>query len=152
MHLSFAGSPDIAADRATVWRALLDPHTVARAASSIESVERVDDARFKLVAALGIGALKLRFSLQAELFDVIEPTSARLRVRGKAPGSTLDATTSFRLEELEPRRIRLHWKVDSGVGGTVASVGARLLEATVRRLTEEFWRDFAAMVSREAAA
>jgi carbon monoxide dehydrogenase subunit G len=152
MRLSFAGAPDITADRATVWQALLDPHAVARAASSIESVERVDETHFKVVAALGIGALKLRFTLNAELFDIVEGRTARLRVRGKAPGSTLDATTSFRLEEIEPRCIRLHWQADSDVGGTVASVGARLLEGTARRLTEEFWRDFAAMVSREAAA
>jgi carbon monoxide dehydrogenase subunit G len=31
----------------------------------------------------------------------------------------------------------------------VASVGARLLEGTARRLTEEFWTDFARRVSAE---
>ena len=34
----------------------------------------------------------------------------------------------------------------SDISGTVASVGARLLEGTARRLTEEFWTDFARRV------
>jgi carbon monoxide dehydrogenase subunit G len=33
------------------------------------------------------------------------------------------------------------------VSGTVASVGARLLEGTSRKLTEQFWTDFAQRVS-----
>lgn len=151
MRMTFSGAPDIAAPRAMVWRALMDPDFVARAATSIESVERIDPTHFKVVAALGVGPLKLRFAMNAELFDLVEEESARMRVRGKAPGSTVDVTTSFRLEETAPGTIRLHWQADSEVGGTVASVGARLLEGTARRLTEEFWRDFAALVSRQAA-
>jgi carbon monoxide dehydrogenase subunit G len=95
--------------------------------------------------------LKLRFNLAAELFDIVEGRSAKMRVRGKAPGSTLDATTSFVLEDGGPGIVKLAWRADSEVGGTVASVGARLLEGTARRLTEEFWQDFATKVSSTAA-
>ena len=147
MRLSFQGSPEVRADVATVWGRLLDPDFVASTAPAIESVTTEDPTHFKAVAALGVGALKLRFTLAIELFDLVERQSAKLRVRGKAPGSTLDATTSFRLEELGPKLVRLHWTADADVGGTVASVGARLLEGTARRLTEEFWQDFADQVS-----
>ena len=150
MRLSFSGSPDIKADRQRVWRSLLDPNFVARTAPSIESVETIDPTHFKVVAGLGVGALKLRFAMTAELFDIVEGQTAKMRVRGKAPGSTLDATTSFRLEDAGPGTIRLHWQADSDVGGTIASVGARLLEGTARRLTEEFWQDFANQVSADA--
>jgi carbon monoxide dehydrogenase subunit G len=151
MRMHFEGAPDITADRDTVWRALLDPNFVARAAPSIQSVEPIDATHYKVIAGLGIGPLKLSFKLDVELFDITEPESARMRVRGKAPGSTMDATTSFRLADGGPGTIRLHWTVNADVGGTVASVGARLLEGTARRLTEEFWQDFANLVTREAA-
>jgi carbon monoxide dehydrogenase subunit G len=38
----------------------------------------------------------------------------------------------------------------SEVNGKVASVGARLLEGTARRLTEEFWTDFARRIGESA--
>ena len=147
MRLSFSGAPEIRASRADVWRRLLDPEFVASTAPAIESVERIDPTHFKVVAGLGIGALKLRFTLHVELFDLIEPSSAAMRARGKAPGSTVDVTTRFELAEVEPNVVRLQWTAVTEVGGTVASVGARLLEGTARRLTEAFWRDFAASVS-----
>jgi carbon monoxide dehydrogenase subunit G len=152
MRMSFGGSPEIRASRTQVWESLLDPKVVAANAGAVQSVEEHDATHFTVVAGLGVGALKLKFKLAVELFDIAAGESAKMRARGKAPGSTLDVVTSFRLEELEPRLIRLHWQADSEVGGTVASVGARLLEGTARRLAEEFWRDFAANVSTAAAA
>jgi carbon monoxide dehydrogenase subunit G len=148
--MTFGGAPEIRATREQVWRRLLDPQFVASTASLIEKVDEHDPTHFTVVAGLGIGALKLRFTLKAEIFDIVEGQSAKLRARGKAPGSTLDTTTSFQLEELAPRLIRLNWQAVSEVGGTVASVGARLLEGTARRLAEDFWKDFAKKVSAES--
>jgi carbon monoxide dehydrogenase subunit G len=52
-----------------------------------------------------------------------------------------------RLDEAGSGRTRLNWSATTNVSGTLASVGARLLEGTARRLTEEFWTDFARRVS-----
>ncbi len=152
MRMSFGGSPEIRARRDQVWKSLLDPKVVAASAGAVQEVQEHDATHFTVVAGLGVGSLKIKFKLEVELFDIVEGQSARMRARGKAPGSTLDIVTSFQLEELEPTLIRLVWQADSDVGGTVASVGARLLEGTARRLAEEFWRDFATGVSRSAAA
>ena len=151
MRMTFGGSPTIRASRAHVWQSLLDPNVVAANAGAVQSVEATDPTHFTVIAGLGIGSLKLKFKLTVELFDIVEGQSARMRARGKAPGSTLDVVTSFRLEELEPNLIRLDWQAESEVGGTVASVGARLLEGTARRLAEEFWKDFATSVAQSAA-
>jgi carbon monoxide dehydrogenase subunit G len=149
--MSFGGAPDIRASRDQVWRALMDPKVVAASAGAVEQVEEHDATHFTVVAGLGVGSLKLRFRLNVELFDIVEGESAKMRARGKAPGSTLDVLTSFRLEDGDAGTIRLHWQADSEVGGTVASIGARLLEGTARRLADEFWKDFAEGVSTRAA-
>ena len=41
----------------------------------------------------------------------------------------------------------MSWKAVSDISGTVASVGARLMEGTARKLTEQFWIKFAASIS-----
>lgn len=151
MRMSFGGAPEIRASRDQVWKALLDPKVVAASATAIESVDAHDDTHFTVTAGLGVGSLKLKFKLNVELFEIVDRESAKMRARGKAPGSTLDTVTSFRLEDAGPGVIRLNWTADTDVGGTVASVGARLLEGTARRLAEEFWRDFADAVSKEAS-
>jgi carbon monoxide dehydrogenase subunit G len=150
--MTFQGAPEIKASRAHVWKCLLDPHFVASVSTAIERVEPKDPTHFSVVAALGVGMLKVRFTIEAELFDIVEPTSAKLKARGKAPGSTLNATTAFTLSDSGPGTVKLAWTADSEVGGTVASVGARLLEGTARRLAEEFWQDFADRVSATSPA
>lgn len=150
MRMTFGGAPQIRASREQVWKALLDPKFVASVSTAIERVDAKDPTHFTVIAGLGVGMLKVRFSIEAELFDLVELTSAKLRARGKAPGSTLSATTAFKLEDAGPGLITLAWTAESEVGGTVASVGARLLEGTARRLAEEFWQDFATKVSATA--
>ena len=150
MKLHFAGAPEIATTRAHVWRRLMDPNFVAQSAPGVESVEAIDPTHFKVISAFGVGAIKLRFALNVELADVVEPDHATMRARGKAPGSNVDVTANLRLEDAAPGRVRLNWAADSDVSGTVASVGARLLEGTARKLTEEFWTDFARRVQADA--
>jgi uncharacterized protein len=147
MKLEFSGAPEITASRETVWARLMDPDFVAASAPGVESVEAVDPTHFKVVSGLGVGAVKVKFKLDIELSDIVEPERLRMAARGKAPGSAVDVLSSVRLEETGNGRTRLNWSATTNVSGTVASVGARLLEGTARRLTEEFWTDFARRVS-----
>jgi carbon monoxide dehydrogenase subunit G len=97
------------------------------------------------VAALRTGS---RRTAIVELSDIVEPESARMRARGKAPGSAVDVRTEIRLVELGPNLTRLDWSAETDFSGTVASVGARLLQGTARKLTEQFWEEFARQVAR----
>jgi carbon monoxide dehydrogenase subunit G len=72
-----------------------------------------------------------------------------MRVRGKAPGSAIDVVSSVRIDDAGAGGSQLDWSATCQVSGTVASVGARLMEGTARKLTEQFWTDFARRVSEE---
>jgi carbon monoxide dehydrogenase subunit G len=146
MKLEFSGSPDIRATREHVWSRLVDPDFVAASAPGVETVEALDPTHFKVVSGLGVGSVKVRFKLDVELFDIMDNQSLKMRARGKAPGSAVDVVSSLRILDAAPGTVRLDWSATSEVSGTVASVGARLLEGTARKLTEEFWTDFARRV------
>ena len=146
MKLLFSGAPVITASREQVWQKLLDPDFVAASAPGVESVERVDPTHFKVISGLGVGAVKVRFKLDVELFDIVEGERLKMRARGKAPGSNVDVVSALQVEDAGNGRTRLNWSATSDVSGTVASVGARLLEGTARKLTEQFWTDFARRV------
>jgi len=150
MMLEFSGSPEIAAPRERVWQRLMDPHFVAQSAPGVESVEAVDPTHFKVISGFGLGSIKIRFTMDVELFDIVPGESARMRVRGKSPGSAIDVVSSLEIQDGGPGRSRLNWSATSEVSGTVASVGARLMDGAARKLTEQFWSDFAHRVGEEA--
>jgi carbon monoxide dehydrogenase subunit G len=149
MKLEFSGSPAIAAPRARVWERLMDPHFVAQSAPGVESVEAVDPTHFKVISGFGVGSIRVRFAMDVELFDIDAGKSAKMRVRGKAPGSAIDVVSKLQVDDAGSGGTQLNWSATSEVSGTVASVGARLMEGTARKLTEQFWTDFAQRVSQE---
>ena len=150
MHLDFSGEPMIAAPRQAVWRRLLDPHAVGAASPGVESVEAIDATHFKVVSSLGVGAIRLSLALDIELSDLVEPESARMHARGKAPGSEIDVRTTILLHERDAETTQLQWEATATISGTIASIGARLLEGAVRKLTDDFWDTFAQQASAAA--
>lgn len=150
MRLEFSGAPEIAAPPDQVWKRLLDYKFVASVAPGVESVEAVDDRHFKVVAGVGVGSVKVKFQIDVELSDVVPPKRLTLSAHGKAPGSALDVRTALEVEPVAPNRSRLRWDATSEVRGTVASVGARLLKGTAKKLTEGFWQAFAERVGERS--
>ena len=136
MKLAFAGSPEVRAARSDVWRRLLDPHFIAASAPGVDSVEVLGPNRFRMNLGFGVALLKLHFALDVGFHDIVSEESARMEARGAASGTTVSMDSSIRVEELGPRLQRLHWSAETAVEGTLAGVGARLVEGVARRLTE----------------
>lgn len=143
MRVEFAGTQTVAAPIKTVWERLLDADFVASCAPGVDKVEAIDDSHYKLIAMLGVGSIQLKFAVNIELADLSPPTSARMIVRGNAPGSALSAESGVTLSEDGPKSTSLSWTVGADIRGTVASTGARLLQGTAKKLTEKFWTTFA---------
>jgi 2-furoyl-CoA dehydrogenase large subunit len=143
MKLEFSGSPMIKATREGVWDRLLDPDFVAASTPGVEAVDVVDPTHFAVVSGVGVGAVKVRFKIDVELFDLVDRQSLGMRSRGQAPGSVVEVVSSVRIADAEPGKVRLDWSATSEITGAVASLGGRLLEGAARKLTEGFWTDFA---------
>lgn len=147
MRLELAGTQEIEAPAAVVWKHLIDHEFVGGAAPGLESVAEIDAEHFRVVAGLGVGSIKLRFTLQVALFDLEAPRNLKISVKGDAPGSAMRAEAQVSLVQAGQRSTRLDWALTSDVHGTIASIGARMLQGTVRRLTESFWKKFAKRVT-----
>jgi uncharacterized protein len=149
MRLEFAGSPTIDAPRERVWERLMDPHFLAQSAPGVEAVETIDSTHFKVLSGFGIGSIRVRLTMDVELYDIEQGRSAKMRVHGQAAGSAIDVASAMRVLAAGARSTQLAWSATSQVSGAAASMGARLMEGAARRLTEQFWTDFARRVSQE---
>ena len=130
MKLEFSGSPVIHGTRDYVWSCLTDPDFVAASTPGVETVEALDQTHFKVVSGLGVGAARVRFNLEVELFDMVEGRSLKMRSWGNGLGSMVDVVSSLRIADAAPGTVRLDWSATSEVSGTVAGVGGRFLEGT----------------------
>ena len=131
--MKFQGTVDIGAPRDRVWAFLMDPNDVGPCGPGVESIEVVDETHFKARARVGIGFISARFNVDMEIAERDEPSRAVIKARGQAPGSVVDATATMALSD-GAAGTTMDWSADVNIGGTIASVGARLIEGTANKM------------------
>lgn len=132
MH--FEGTIEIAAPRDRVWSFVTDPTQVGQCGPGVESVEQIDANHFKAKAKVGIGFISARFNSDGEMSIIAAPELAEVKIHGQAPGSAADAVASMHLSHGGEGITIMAWKADVTISGTLASVGARLIEGTANKL------------------
>ncbi len=137
--MEFSGTQTVAATIEKVWAFLMDVNNVAACAPGFQNLEVLEDERWKAVVAVGVGAVKAKFTLDITRPEMQEPEHMTMKGRGKAPGSAVDLFGDMRLTSLEGGVTGMDWKATVTVSGTIASVGARLLQGTAQRLTGQFF-------------
>ncbi len=132
--MQFSGSTLINAPRERVWAFVIDPQQVGWCGPGVESIENVDATHFRARAKVGIGIISARFAVNLELVNAQEPDRAVIKASGQAPGSAVEATGEMRLTGAADGPTTMDWTADVAIMGTMASVGARLIEGTANKL------------------
>jgi carbon monoxide dehydrogenase subunit G len=132
MH--FEGTVQINAPRDKVWGFLIDPNQVGSCGPGVESIEVIDDTHFKATAKVGVGFISARFVVNMEMAELDAPDRALIKAHGQAPGSAVDATATMHLSDGEAGGTTMDWNADVNISGTLASVGARLIEGTANKM------------------
>jgi carbon monoxide dehydrogenase subunit G len=132
--MRFEGSVEIAAPRDRVWAFVIDPNQVGQCGPGVEKIEVIDDTHFKATAKVGIGFISARFVVSMEFAELTAPEQATIKAHGQAPGSAVDATAQMRLSDGADGGTRMDWEADVNIAGTLASVGARMIEGTANKM------------------
>ena len=144
MH--FTGTRDVKAPKDRVFQYVLDPNKVAACAPGFKSMEVLADDHFKPTLAVGIGAIKATFTLDVTLEDVRPTDHAAMRGKGAAAGSAVDMRAAVDLSAVSDEVTHVDWTADVNVSGTIASVGARMMEGVAHKLTDQFFECFCSKI------
>jgi len=132
--MRFEGSVPINAPRDRVWAFVIDPRQVGQCGPGVESIDVIDATHFKATARVGIGFINARFNADMEFAEIEVPDRAVIRAHGQAPGSAVDATAEMRLSDGPDGTTVMDWDADVSIVGSLASVGARLIEGTASKM------------------
>jgi uncharacterized protein len=135
--MRFEGSVPIKASREKVWAFVIDPEQVGPCGPGVEKIDVVDDSHFKATAKVGIGFINARFNVDMEFAEQQPPDRALIKAHGQAPGSAVDALAEMRLSDGDDGTTVMDWNADVNLSGTLASVGARLIEGTANKMISQ---------------
>ena len=150
--MDMTGERRIAAPRQTVWRALNDPAVLKIAIPGCESLEKTSDTDMKATASVKIGPISARFTGKVRLLDLDPPTS--YRIEGEGQGGVAGFAKGGAVVRLadDDAGTLLTYDVKAQVGGKIAQLGARLIDATAKQMADAFFTRFAAEVAAPVAA
>ena len=132
--MKFEGTVEIRAPRDRVWAFLMDPNQVGSCGPGVESIDVIDETHFKAKAKVGIGFISARFVVDLEIAETDPPDRAVIKAHGQAPGSAVDGTATMSLRDGADGATAMDWTADVLIAGSIASVGARLIEGTANKM------------------
>jgi len=145
--MKLEGTTTIPAPRDRVWQHLMNPESLAHALPGCERLESNPDGSYSADLKVGIGAVRGSYHGRVEILDPKPPESYRLRVEGKGTGGFVKGEGTLELTD-DAAGTRLHYSGEAQVGGVIASVGQRLIEAAARQIVGKFFEAFAAEVKQ----
>jgi uncharacterized protein len=133
-----------------VWNALFDPAVLAAALPGCEKLDLVDGA-YVGEMTIKVGPISGKFTGKVQLEDKVEPSPAgqeagalgsmtrghyKMIVDGRGPQGFMKATAAIGLAA-DGDGTKLHYDADAQIGGKIASVGQRLIDASARAITKQ---------------
>jgi len=144
--MDMTGERRIPAPRTIVWDALNDPEVLKASIPGCDSLEKIGDTELKASASIKVGPISAKFSGKVNLTDIDPPSGYRISgegqggVAGFAKGGANVALTEDGADTI------LSYTVNAQVGGKLAQLGGRLIDATAKQMADAFFDRFSKQV------
>ncbi len=150
--MQMSGEYRIEADRDAVWAALNDPDILKQAIPGCQEIDKISDTEFAAKVKVKVGPVTAKFTGNVNFTDLDPPNGYTISGSGKGgPAGFAKGGAKVRLEADGAATI-LHYEVDAQVGGKLAQIGSRLIDATAKKMAGDFFAKFAEVVGGLAPA
>lgn len=146
--MQMTGQYRIEAPRETVWEALNDVEVLRQCIPGCEEIEKSSDTSFAAKVRAKVGPVSARFAGEVTLSDLDPPNGYTISGEGKGGAAGFaKGGAKVRLQD-DGAATLLAYDVQAQVGGKLAQIGSRLIDATAKKMADEFFSCFAAAVER----
>jgi hypothetical protein len=148
--MQMSGEYRIEANRDAVWAALNDPEVLKQAIPGCQEIDKISDTEFAAKVKVKVGPVSAKFNGNVTLSDLDPPNGCTISGEGKGgPAGFAKGGAKVRLEADGAATV-LHYQVDAQVGGKLAQIGSRLIDATAKKMAGDFFAKFAEVVGGPA--
>ena len=136
--MKIEGTHQLDAPRDRVYQLLVDPEVLQRCIPGCERLEKTAENTYSATIRAGIGAIKGVFTGSVRLEDMRPPEHYRIVVEGKGGPGFLKGSGDLDLEA-QGEGTLIKYTGDLQLGGTIASVGQRMIQATAKMMASQFF-------------
>ena len=136
--MKIEGTQKLHAPRDRVYAALTDPEILRRCIPGCESLEKTAENTYAATLKAGVGAIKGAFKGEVRLEDMKLPEHYRIVVEGKGKVGFAKGSADFDLEDQDGVTL-IKYTGELQIGGTIAGVGQRMIEAAAKMMASRFF-------------
>ncbi len=148
--MEMTGEYRIAAPRGVVWAALNDSDVLKRCLRGCERLERLGDSRMVGKVTAKVGPVKVAMDIEMRLSEIDPPNGYRIDGEGKAgPVGFVKGGARVRLADEDGNTV-MNYTVDAALGGKLAQMGSRVIDAAAKKMADDFFSKISDEVSHAA--
>lgn len=141
--MQLTDSRTIAADRATVWAALLDPEVLRACVPGCTEMAGNADDGFTATVVQKVGPVKATFKGAVTISNRVEPDRLTISGEGKGgPAGFAKGGADVGLADNGDGTTTLTYDVEAKVGGKLAQLGSRIIDGFAKKMADEFFTNF----------
>ena len=132
------GTYQVPASRERVWEILMDPAFLKQAIPGCEEMVEEGDRRYRVTIKAGVAAIKSSFTGQVRLEELRPPEHYRMVTSAQGTVGFVNGSGEI---DLEPKdgATEVRYRGEVQVGGMLAAVGSRLIQAAFRKSVNDFF-------------
>ena len=147
--MKIEGTQKIDAPRDRIFAALVDPAILQKCIPGCEQMEKTGDNQYKAKLTAGVGPVKGVFTATISLQEIVAPEHYKLVVEGKGQPGFVKGSGELNLKDADGAT-EIQYTGDVNIGGLIASVGQRMIQATANMLTARFFKSLEAETAAHA--
>jgi carbon monoxide dehydrogenase subunit G len=148
--MKISGMHTLPVEQQRAYAVLQDPEVLARCMPGCDRLEKVAEDTYDMKLKMLIASISGLFDGQVRLADQSPPGSFKLIVEGKGKIGFMKGEGLLTLVP-NGAGTQVHYDGEVHVGGTIASVGQRLMDTTSKMMIKRFFDKLSAEVSAAAS-
>lgn len=141
--MEMSGEQLIPASQQDTWKALNDPDVLKACVPGCESITLVNDNEYQVQMTAKVGPVSAKFRGRLSLSDIKPPQSYSLAFEGQGgPAGFAKGAAQVRLTPVSIHETKLSYDVKANVGGKLAQIGSRLVDAAAKKVADDFFQNF----------
>ena len=130
------------ASQAETWAALNDPEMLKACVPGCESIEKTSDTEYMVQMTARVGPVSAKFKGKLTLANVKPPHSYSIAFEGQGGVAGFAKGGADVSLAPEGQATKLSYKVKANVGGKLAQIGSRLVDAAANKVANDFFVAF----------
>ncbi len=150
--MEMTGEYRIPAPRQKVWEALNDPEVLKASIPGCEELVKISETELTAKVTTRVGPVSAKFTGKVTLSDIKPPESYKISGEGQGGvAGFAKGGAEISLEEDGDETV-LRYTATAQVGGKLAQIGSRLIDATAKKMAAQFFGKFVEQVTAATAA